>query len=145
MLKVYTYAKCSTCRKAVKFLRDHQIKFEELPIRETPPSLVELKSMLEGRSVKALFNTSGLDYKALGLSAKLPGMSEAEALGLLTHRFSIWGSSDFRRWLPLDVQRPLRSTLITLDVPGTWPSPAFTPARPDEFTALLNELLSQLR
>lgn len=83
MLKVYTYAKCSTCRKAVKFLRDHQIKFEELPIRETPPSLAELKLMLQGRSLKALFNTSGLDYKALGLSSKLAGMSVAEALGLL--------------------------------------------------------------
>jgi len=83
MLKIYTYAKCSTCRKAVKFLRDHQIKFEEAPIRETPPSLAELKLMLEGRSLKALFNTSGLDYKALGLSGKLPGMSEADALGLL--------------------------------------------------------------
>ncbi len=83
MLRVYTYSKCSTCRKAVKFLRDHQIKFEELPIRETPPSLAELKSMLEGRSVKALFNTSGLDYKALGLSRKLPEMSLAETLGLL--------------------------------------------------------------
>ena len=59
------------------------------------------------------------------------------------HRFRIWGSSDLRRWLPLDVHRPLRSTLITLDVPGTRPSPAFTPARPDEFTALLDELLSQ--
>ncbi len=83
MLKVYTYAKCSTCRKAVKFLRDRHIKFAEVPIRETPPSLTELKSMLEGRSLKALFNTSGLDYKALGLSGKLPGMPEAEALGLL--------------------------------------------------------------
>jgi arsenate reductase len=83
MLRVYTYAKCSTCRKAVQFLREHQIKFEEVPIRETPPSLAELKSMLVGRSLKALFNTSGLDYKALGLSAKLPGMPEAEALGLL--------------------------------------------------------------
>ena len=85
MLKVYTYAKCSTCRKAVKFLRDHQIKFEEVPIRETPPSRAELKLMLEGRAIKALFNTSGLDYKALGLSAKLPGMSDAEALGLLAN------------------------------------------------------------
>jgi len=83
MLKVYTYARCSTCRKAVKFLRDHQIKFEELPIRETPPSLAELELMLESRSVKALFNASGLDYKALGLSGKLSGMSAAEALGLL--------------------------------------------------------------
>ncbi|MDT5255661.1 MAG: hypothetical protein QOD10_741 [Mycobacterium sp.] len=68
---------------------------------------------------------------------------KAEALGLFTQRFRIWGSSDFRRWLPLDVQRPFKSMLITLDVPGTWPSPAFTPARPDEFTALLDELLSQ--
>ena len=83
MLKVYTYAKCSTCRKAVKFLRDHQIPFEELPIRETPPTLAELKSVLKGRSLKALFNTSGLDYKSLGLSGKLSDMPVAEALGLL--------------------------------------------------------------
>jgi arsenate reductase len=83
MLKVYTYAKCSTCRKAVIFLRDHQIKFEEIPIRETPPALAELKLMLESKGMKALFNTSGLDYKAHGLSGKLPGMSVTEALGLL--------------------------------------------------------------
>jgi hypothetical protein len=69
---------------------------------------------------------------------------KAESLGMFMQRFRIWGSSDFRRWLPLDVQRPLKSTLITLDVPGTWPSPAFTPARPDEFTALLDVLLSGL-
>ena len=65
----------------------------------------------------------------------------AEPLGLLLHRFRLWGSSDLRRWLPLDIGRPLRSTLITLDVPGTRPSPAFTPADADEFTALLDRLL----
>ncbi|ORA20143.1 hypothetical protein [Mycobacterium arosiense] len=68
---------------------------------------------------------------------------KAEPLGLFTQRFRIWGSSDFRRWLPLDIGRPLKSTLITLDVPGTRPSPAFTPARPEEFTALLDDLLSR--
>ena len=68
---------------------------------------------------------------------------KAEGLGMFVQRFRIWGSSDFRRWLPLDVQRPFKSTLITLDVPGTWPSPAFTPARPDEFIALLDELLRE--
>lgn len=62
-------------------------------------------------------------------------------LGLFIHRFRIWGSSDLRRWLPLDVRRPFKSTLITLDVPGTRPSPAFTPAHPEEFTALLDRLL----
>jgi hypothetical protein len=69
---------------------------------------------------------------------------KAESLGVFTQRLRVWGSSDFRRWLPLDVRRPFKSTLITLDIPGTWPSPAFTPARPDEFTALLDELLSRL-
>jgi hypothetical protein len=68
---------------------------------------------------------------------------KAESLGLLLHRFRIWGSSDLRRWLPLDVGRPFRSTLITLDVPGTRPSPAFTPANADEFTALLDQLLDE--
>jgi hypothetical protein len=41
----------------------------------------------------------------------------------------------------LDIHRPLRSTLITLDVPGTRPSPAFTPADAEEFTAVLDRLL----
>ncbi len=67
---------------------------------------------------------------------------KAEPLGWLMHRFRIWGSSDLRRWLPLDVRRPFKSTLITLDVPGTRPSPAFSPADPGEFTALLDELLN---
>ena len=67
---------------------------------------------------------------------------KAEPLGLFMHRFRIWGSSDLRRWLPLDVRRPFKSTLVTLDVPGTRPSPAFTPVHPAEFTALLDELLA---
>lgn len=67
---------------------------------------------------------------------------QAEALGLISQRWRIWGSSDLRRWLPLDVHRPLRSTLVTLDVPGTWPSPACTPARPSEFLELLDQLLA---
>ena len=65
----------------------------------------------------------------------------AEPLGLLIQRFRIWGSSDLRRWLPLDVRRPLKSTLITLDVPGTRPRPAFTPANPDRFIEMLDRLL----
>ncbi len=85
MLKAYTYAKCDTCRKAVKFLHSHKLSFTEVPIRETPPSLSKLKAALKanGGQIRKLFNTSGLDYKALGLSAKLPTMSEAEALSLL--------------------------------------------------------------
>ncbi|MGH3561725.1 MAG: hypothetical protein ACRDTN_07980 [Mycobacterium sp.] len=66
-----------------------------------------------------------------------------EPLGIITQRFRIWGSSDLRRWLPLDIGRPLKTTLITLDVADTWPSPAFTPVHPEEFTALLDQLLNR--
>jgi hypothetical protein len=68
---------------------------------------------------------------------------KAEPLGLLRHRFDIWGSSGLSRWLPLDLARPFRSTLITIDVPGTRPRPAFTPADPQRFTALLDLLLKR--
>ncbi|MCV7422575.1 hypothetical protein H7K45_18685 [Mycobacterium yunnanensis] len=64
-----------------------------------------------------------------------------ESLGLVMNRFRIWGSSDLRRWLPLDVWRPIKSTLVTLDVPGTRPSPACTPLRAKEFVTLLGTLL----
>jgi len=86
MLKLYAYAKCGTCRKALKFLRDRKTVFKELAIRETPPTLSELRAMLNARgNIRNLFNTSGADYKALGLSEKLSEISEAEALGLLAN------------------------------------------------------------
>lgn len=69
----------------------------------------------------------------------------ATPLGLFIQRFRLWGSSDLRRWLPLDVRRPLKSTLVTLDVPGTRPDPACTPARPEQFLALLDEFLDGSR
>jgi arsenate reductase len=85
MLKAYIYSKCDTCRKAVKFLRENGIAFEEIPIRETPPSIDELRAMLtsQGGQLRKLFNTSGADYKALGLSTVLPNMTSDDALQLL--------------------------------------------------------------
>ncbi|GAB7142130.1 hypothetical protein [Mycobacterium riyadhense] len=68
---------------------------------------------------------------------------QAQSLGLFMARFNIWGTPDLRRWLPLDTYRPLKSTLITFDVPGERPKPACTPARPHDFMALLDDLLSR--
>lgn len=84
-LTVYTYAKCSTCRDAVKWLNARGLKFVEKPIYESPPSTAELRRMLglQGGNLRRLFNTSGIQYRALGLAAKLPAMTEAEALKLL--------------------------------------------------------------
>jgi arsenate reductase len=85
MLTVYTYAKCSTCRSAVRWLEAHGLDFEERPIRETPPAEAELKRMLGayGGKMTRLFNTSSQDYRDRKLNEKLPAMSEAEAFALL--------------------------------------------------------------
>jgi len=86
-LTVYTYSNCDTCRRAVKWLRAHEIAFVEKPIRETPPTTAELRTMLTrlggAGALKKLFNTSGVDYRAQKIGEKLPALSEAEALELL--------------------------------------------------------------
>lgn len=85
MLKIYTYANCDTCRRAVKWLREQQLAFTERPIRETPPSPAELRTMLaaHGGELRRLFNTSGKDYRDQKLGEKLPGFTAAAALALL--------------------------------------------------------------
>lgn len=84
-LTVYTYANCDTCRRAVKWLRAEGLAFTERPIRETPPTPAELRTMLaaQGGALRKLFNTSGQDYRAQKLGEKLPTLTEAAALGLL--------------------------------------------------------------
>jgi arsenate reductase len=86
-LTVYTYANCDTCRRAVKWLRAQGIAFAEKPIRETPPTPAELRTMLArlggASALRKLFNTSGVDYRAQKLGEKLPALSEAEAIALL--------------------------------------------------------------
>lgn len=84
-LTIYTLRNCSTCRAAVKWLEAHRIEYREKPIRETPPGLAELRAMLVGQrgELRRLFNTSGLEYRALGLAQKLLLMTDAEALALL--------------------------------------------------------------
>ncbi len=86
-LTVYTYANCDTCRRAVKWLRAHGIAFDEKPIRETPPTPAELRTMLArlggAGALRKLFNTAGRDYRELKLGEKFPALSEADALALL--------------------------------------------------------------
>ena len=82
---VLVYRKCSTCLKALKWLEDHGVAFEERPIVEQNPTYEELKAWYEksGLPLKKFFNTSGLLYKDQGLKDKLPQMSEDEQLRLL--------------------------------------------------------------
>ena len=86
MPTVYAYKNCDTCRKALKWLKENQVNHETKAIRETPPTKEELKAALaaNGGDLRKLFNTSGGDYRDLGLKDKLPAMSESEALDLLS-------------------------------------------------------------
>lgn len=89
-LKFYEYSKCSTCQKALKYLTAQKINFEKIAIVDHPPTLNELKKMLqylknEDKNFKNLFNTSGVLYRELKISEQLKnGLTEAEALKLLS-------------------------------------------------------------
>ena len=79
------YPKCSTCRKAKKWLEENNIEFEERHIIEDNPTYEELKEWYEksGLSLNRFFNTSGMKYRELKLKDKRPDMSEDEQLKLL--------------------------------------------------------------
>ncbi|MCI7042178.1 MAG: arsenate reductase family protein [Lachnospiraceae bacterium] len=83
---VLVYRKCSTCLKALKWLEEHQVTFEERPIAEENPTYEELKEWYKksGLPLKKFFNTSGLLYKDMQLKDKLPTMTEDEQLKLLS-------------------------------------------------------------
>ena len=79
------YPKCTTCKRAKKWLDEHQISYEERDIKENNTSLEELKEWYQrsGLPLKRFFNTSGMLYKEMKLKDKLPEMSEDERLALL--------------------------------------------------------------
>lgn len=79
------YPKCTTCRKAKKFLDENHVAYEERHIKEANPSVEELKQWYEksGLPLKRFFNTSGMIYRDMQLKDKLPNMSEEEQLQLL--------------------------------------------------------------
>ena len=85
-LKVYAYKNCDTCRKAKKYLDKKGLKYELIPVREQPPTKVELRTMLANYdgNIRKLFNTSGGDYKALNLKEKLANMTDEQAVKLLS-------------------------------------------------------------
>lgn len=80
------YPKCSTCKKAKKWLDDHGVEYADRHIVEENPSYEELKNWYQksGLPLKKFFNTSGLLYKEMNLKDKLPSMSEEEMLQLLS-------------------------------------------------------------
>lgn len=85
MLKLYCYDRCSTCKKALKWLDDKGIAYEVMDIKTDHPDEETLRKYysMSGLPLKRFFNTSGIPYREMELSQKLPDMSEDEQLALL--------------------------------------------------------------
>ena len=80
------YPKCTTCQKAKKFLDERGISYTLQHIKEENPTAVQLRTwwQVSGLPLKKFFNTSGIQYRELGLKDKLPTMSEEAQLELLS-------------------------------------------------------------
>ena len=85
MINVYCYSRCSTCKKALKWLDDQKLQYKSIDIKDDHPDEKTLRKYykMSGLPLKRFFNTSGIQYRELGLSKKLPDMSEEEQLALL--------------------------------------------------------------
>ena len=79
------YPKCTTCKKAKKWLEDHKAEFDDRDIKLQNPTAEELKAWHQnsGLPLKRFFNTSGMLYKSMQLKEKLPDMSEEDQIRLL--------------------------------------------------------------
>lgn len=79
------YPKCTTCKRAKKWLEENGAVFTDRHIVEENPTKDEIKKWVEksGMPVKKFFNTSGMKYRELGLKDKIPNMSEDEIYEML--------------------------------------------------------------
>ena len=80
------YPKCSTSRKAEKWLSERNIPYDFRHIVEDNPTKEELKQWhrASGLELKRFYNTSGTLYKSMNLKEKIPAMSEEEQYELLS-------------------------------------------------------------
>lgn len=79
------YPKCTTCKRAKKWLEDRGTEFTDRNIVEENPTYEELQTWYQrsGLPLKRFFNTSGNLYKEMNLKDKLADMTEEEQLKLL--------------------------------------------------------------
>ena len=79
MLKIYGIKNCDSVRKAIKFLKAHDIPYEFIDFRETPVDADTIASWLKETEIKTLFNTRGTTYRTLKLKEMNLDDKEKEA------------------------------------------------------------------
>ena len=85
MIKFYGYSRCSTVKKAKKWLQDNNIEFEEIDLVENTPSKEELEEFYKksGMEIKKFFNTSGMKYREMGLKDIVKNETDDKLLEIL--------------------------------------------------------------
>ncbi|MCR5273415.1 MAG: arsenate reductase family protein [Lachnospiraceae bacterium] len=84
-MKVFCYDRCTTCKKALKWLDEKKVKYDLVDIKGDHPDkkIIESAYKMSGLPLKRFFNTSGQLYRSMELSKKLKDMSDDEQLDLL--------------------------------------------------------------
>lgn len=80
------YPKCSTCKKALKYLKDNNINYIERDIVKENPNKEELNKWIKqsNKDIKKFFNTSGIKYREMNLKEKLKEMTDEEKINILS-------------------------------------------------------------
>lgn len=86
MIQFYGYSKCSSCLKAKKWFKEHDIPFEDIDITSHPPTKKTLHDILQSGvyTLKQLFNTSGQLYREMQMKDKIGTKADAELVNLLS-------------------------------------------------------------
>lgn len=84
-IQIYHYPACTTCKRALQWLKAHAIAHEAIHIVQSPPTAADLQRWLlrSGLPIKRFFNTAGESYRAGQFAKRLPDMSEAQMLEAL--------------------------------------------------------------
>ena len=82
---VWQYPKCSTCRKALKWMNERGVRFDAQDIVAAPPPQAKLRDLWQrsGLPIARFFNTSGESYRAGGFKERLRTMTDIQALAAL--------------------------------------------------------------
>lgn len=86
MTTFYCYSKCSTCKKAEKWLKEHDVSYQKIDLVEQPPTKEQMLTIFtkNDKNLRYFFNTSGMDYRKMNLKDRVDTMSKEQAAELMS-------------------------------------------------------------